>query len=158
MDFSTFFNYPVQDSDDDLSSYTFLPDWGNEEWGRLLKHTQTQLYEPGKILSKAGDTERSLYILAFGTLEVLMESQGQSRRIATIQAGSVVGEQSFLDGKARSATIRAASECQILQLSHQAFTIFAAKEPILARDFLFDLGRILSLRLRSTLEALAQRS
>jgi CRP/FNR family transcriptional regulator, cyclic AMP receptor protein len=158
MSFSSFFNYPLQDSDDEPSDYIFLPEWSNEEWGKLLKHSQTQVFEQGKIVIKAGDTERSLYILAFGTLEVSMEQRGQNRRIASIQSGSVVGEQSFLDGRPRSASIRAASECQVLQLSRDAFDIFAAREPSLARAFLFDLGRILSLRLRSTLEQLAERS
>jgi CRP/FNR family transcriptional regulator, cyclic AMP receptor protein len=158
MSFSSFFNYPLQDSDDEHSDYIFLPDWSNEEWGKLLKHSQTQLFEQGKIVIKAGEAERSLYILAFGTLEVLMEQRGKNRRIASIQSGSVVGEQSFLDGRPRSASIRAASECQILQLSRDSFDIFAAREPSLARAFLFDLGRILSLRLRSTLEQLTERT
>jgi CRP/FNR family cyclic AMP-dependent transcriptional regulator len=158
MSFSSFFNYPIKDSDDEPSDYVFLPNWSNDEWGKLLKHSQTQLFEQGKLVIKAGEVENSLYILAFGTLEVLMEQRGQSRRLASIQSGSVVGEQSFLDGRPRSASIRAASECQVLRLSRESFDIFAAREPSLARAFLFDLGRILSLRLRSTLEQLAERS
>ena len=158
MSFSSFFNYPIKDSDDEPNDYIFLPDWSNDEWGKLLKHCQTQLFERDKVVIKAGEAENSLYILTFGTLEVLMEQRGQTRRLASIQSGSVVGEQSFLDGKPRSASIRAASECQLLRLSRDSFDIFAAREPSLARAFLFDLGRILSLRLRSTLEQLAERS
>lgn len=158
MDFSSFFNYPIQDSEEQASDYIFLADWGNEEWAKLLKHTQTQLYDAGQMVIKTGAKEQSMFIVSFGMLEVLMKQGGQMRRIALIQAGSVVGEQSFLDGRPRSADIRAATDCQILQLSRDSFEIFAAREPTLARAFLFDLGRILSLRLRSTLDHLTQRT
>lgn len=150
MNFSSFFNYPVDDSDEDPSDYVFLPEWGNDEWGKLLKHTQTLLYKAGKIVIHEGAITQTLFIVSFGTLEVIVTHGRQSKRIATIQTGSVMGEQSFLDGKPRSADIRAATDCQILQLSRDNFDIFAAREPALARAFLFDLGRIISLRLRHT--------
>ena len=157
MDFSSFFAYPVQDSDDNDADYIFLPEWDSNNWNKLLKHTQTQLYYRGEIVIQSDDSECSLYIVAVGSLDVLTTSKRKLRRIATIPMGSIVGEQSFLDGKPRSATIRANSDSQIIQLTRESFDIFAAKEPRLARAVLFDLGRILSLRLRSTLEYLSSR-
>lgn len=148
MNFSSFFNYPVQDDGEEPEDYIFLQDWTNEDWGKLLKHTQTLIFKAGQTIIHEGDATQALFIVSFGTLEVIVTHGRQSKRIAVIQAGSVMGEQSFLDGKPRSADIRASSECQILQLSRERFDIFAAREPSLARDFLFDLGRILSLRLR----------
>ena len=150
MDFGSFFDYPTQDTTDDAGDYILLQEWGNAEWSRLLNHTQTQLYDPGDIVIHTGDAERALYIVAFGTLEVLVNQRGRTTRIATVHTGSVIGEQSFLDGRPRSANIRAATACQILQLTVDSFEVFAAREPALARMFLFDLGRILSLRLRQT--------
>jgi len=72
------------------------------------------------------------------------------RRLTTVDAGSVIGEQAFLDGRPRSATIRAVTDCELLRLSFEAFEVLAAREPDLARSILFDLGRILSIRLRRT--------
>lgn len=158
MDFSSFFDYPVDDNDgaEEQGGYIFLPQWGSEEWEKLLKQTQTLLYKAGETIFETGSAERALYIVAYGTLEVLVTLRGQERRIATILGGSVMGEQAFLDGKPRSATIRASTDCQILQLSIDAFEVFAAREPILARHMLYDLGRILSLRLRDTVNQLSQ--
>jgi CRP/FNR family cyclic AMP-dependent transcriptional regulator len=152
MDFSPFFDYPETDDSQPRDDFVFLPAWREQDWDKLLEYTQTRAYEAGDLVIRAGDVERTLYIVAFGTFEVLLP-KGESRRpvrFATVETGSVVGEQGFLDGYPRSATIRAATAGQMFQLSLEAFEGFAAREPKLARDILFDLGRILSLRLRQT--------
>ncbi|MCA1671302.1 MAG: cyclic nucleotide-binding domain-containing protein [Actinobacteria bacterium] len=64
--------------------------------------------------------------------------------------GSVFGELSFFDGRPRSALVRAVTDGQLLRLSFDAFEVLSAKEPVLARSVLLDLGRILAARLRST--------
>jgi CRP-like cAMP-binding protein len=60
----------------------------------------------------------------------------------------VIGEQAFLDGKPRSATLRAITDGEMLSVSLEAFQILAAHEPELARDMLLDLARTLSVKLR----------
>jgi CRP/FNR family transcriptional regulator, cyclic AMP receptor protein len=152
MDFSSFFDYPETEADTTRDEFVFLPTWRDQEWAKLLEYTETRLFNAGDLVLRAGDNERALYLVAFGRFEVLL-SRGEPERLirfAMIEAGSVLGEQSFLDGYPRSATIRAVDEGQMFHLSLDAFEIFAAKEPKLARDLLFDLGRILSLRLRQT--------
>ncbi len=152
MDFSSFFDYPESEANTTRDEYVFLPTWRDQEWAKLLEHTETRVFNAGDIVLRAGDNERALYLVAFGSFEVLL-SRGQPERLirfALIETGSVLGEQSFLDGNPRSATIRAVTEGQMFHLGLDAFEIFAAKEPRLARDLLFDLGRILSLRLRQT--------
>jgi CRP-like cAMP-binding protein len=74
--------------------------------------------------------------------------------MVVIEQGSVFGEQSFFDGC--PATVRALSDGELRSLTPEAFEVLAAREPDLARMILLDLGRILSLRLRST-SALAAR-
>lgn len=151
MNFNSFFDYPVKDDShatEPSEQFVFLPGWSDNDWGKLLQHTQTQLYESGEVVIHAGDAEQTLYMLADGSLEVVIQRRGKPIHIATIEAGSVIGEQSFLDGQARSASVVATAPCQIMQLTRDAFEIFAAREPRLSRALLFDLGRILSLRLR----------
>ena len=70
--------------------------------------------------------------------------------IARIGAGSVLGEQSFFDNQPRSATVWAVTEGTLLLLSFDSFSKFGEAEPALARDFLFAMGRVLSIRLRNT--------
>ncbi len=152
MGFSSFFDYPETDEDQPRDEQVFLPTWRDQDWAKLLQYTQTRVYEAGNFVIRAGEAERALYIVAFGTFEVLIP-KGESRRpirFATVETGSIVGEQSFLDGSPRSASIQATTAGQMFEFSLDAFETFAAREPRLARDVLFDLGRILSLRLRQT--------
>ena len=70
--------------------------------------------------------------------------------LAKIQRGSVIGEQSFFDAQPRSANVWAVTDGELLRLPHAAYEAFAGEHPGLARDFVFAVGRVLSMRLRNT--------
>ena len=156
MDFSSFFNYPDAESEMAAEEFAFLPTWTAHYWEKLLSHMQTHVFRKGEVVIRAGETERALHIVSYGTLEVLLPIGKSLIPITSIMEGSVLGEQAFLDGKSRSATIRAATDSQTLYLGFTAFEVFSAKEPELAHRFLLDLGRIVSLRLRQTTALLSQ--
>ena len=152
MDFTSFFDYPNLPASESREEAVFLPDRSNEDWAKLLTYAETRRFRAGEVIIRLGEMDRALYLVYDGRLDVLIPYGGgpSLRRFTTVGAGSVIGEQAFLDGKPRSATIRAASDGELLRLSFEAFELLAAREPELARAFLFDLGRILSLRLRQT--------
>jgi CRP/FNR family cyclic AMP-dependent transcriptional regulator len=93
-----------------------------------------------------------LYFVATGWLEIgITEVDGVSiSPLARIGAGSVIGEQSFFDGQPRSANVWAVSPGELLRLGFKEFEKFSREEPVLSRDLLFALGRVLSTRLRNT--------
>jgi CRP-like cAMP-binding protein len=70
--------------------------------------------------------------------------------LARISSGSILGEQSFFDGQPRSANVWAVADGTLLLLPYDRFTGFGEAEPELARDFLFAMARVLSIRLRNT--------
>ena len=152
MDFTSFFDYPNLDSSERQEEMVFLPDRSEGDWAKLLTFTETRRFRSGEVVIRLGETDRALYLLTEGSLDVLIPYRGDQslRRFATVDAGSVIGEQAFLDGKPRSATVQATTHCELLRLSFDAFEVLAAREPELARAILFDLGRILSIRLRRT--------
>ena len=138
---NSYFDYPTEDPAD--SSLTFLPERGEEDWAVVLAHTETRRFSAGDVVIRAGDDDRALYLLTAGTLAV---ASGAAFR--TIDAPSVVGEVAFLDGGRRSLTLVAQSDGELRRLSLEAFETLAGRHPELARAMLFDLGRIVSLRLR----------
>ena len=140
-------------SSDFARELVLLPGWNDGHWDKLLAYTDRQLGDAGEVVIRAREADRTLYILTRGQLEVL-SPLGHS--IASIAARSVVGEQLFLDGHPRSADVVAVTDVELRRLSLTAFDAFAVEEPELARDFLFDLARILSLRLRDTTELALQ--
>jgi CRP-like cAMP-binding protein len=129
-----------------------LPQWGQREWTRLLSYTAVQPFRASEVVIQRGGADRALYFVAAGTLEVgITQVDGVSiASLAKIHAGSIIGEQSFFDGQPRSANVWAESEGALLKLDYDAFLAFSEAEPALARDLLFALARVLSLRLRNT--------
>ena len=63
-------------------------------------------------------------------------------------AGTCLGEVSFFDGLARSASVWSIDDCHVAAMSTQQFDAFEQQHPRLARDLLFALGCVLAARLR----------
>jgi signal-transduction protein with cAMP-binding, CBS, and nucleotidyltransferase domain len=114
-----------------------LPAWTRGNWQELLSRTQSRSYHSSEVVIQRGVSDRSLDGLSISPL-------------AKIHAGSVIGEQSFFDAHPRSANVWAVTDGELLCLPFREFEKFADEEPLLARDLLFALGRVLSLRLRNT--------
>ncbi|MDZ4718454.1 MAG: cyclic nucleotide-binding domain-containing protein [Roseiflexaceae bacterium] len=147
---NSFFDYPDQSAGDQQQELVFLAQWDDSKWQRLLKHTEMRRFQTGDVVIRQGETDRSFYIIIEGQLEVLIPrgASGKLRQTQVRETGAVIGEQAFLDGKPRSATLRALTPGQMLSVSLEAFEVFAAHEPELGRDILLDLARTLSVKLR----------
>ncbi len=129
-----------------------LPEWGDAEWRTLFAVTTVREFKASEVVIQRGVADRVLYFVAAGSLEVgVTYVDGMSiSPIAKIGTGSVIGEQSFFDGQPRSANVWAVTHGELLCLTTEQFHGLSMKEPGLARDLLFALGRVLSLRLRHT--------
>ena len=152
MSFSSFFDYSGTSAPDRSDDLTFLGNLSDDGWDKLLGYAQMVRFNAGDIVIREGDTDRALYIVGDGVLELLVPQGGGRglRRLGTFEAGSVIGEMAFSDARPRSAAIRAVTEAELFRLSLEDFEVLAAREPVLGRTILFDLGRILSARLRQT--------
>lgn len=155
MDFSSFFNYGSGPAPDSEPPLVFLPTLPAEDWSLLLAVAERRAFNTHEVLLMQGEATRAFYIVAQGELEVVMaDPSGRERLISTIPENSVFGEQAFFDGLPRSATVRATRAGSLFGFTPDACEILAARHPELARLVLLDLGRILSLRLRSITELL----
>ena len=150
---SSFFSYPTL-AGESADEFVFLRDRSEDDWERLLAHTEAVRFAAGDVLIRAGERERSLYVLASGRLELLLPGESGEIRIGTIEPRTVVGEMAFLDGRPRSATLHALTDGELYELRFDAFETLAARYPELGRAILLDLGRILAGRLRLANEAL----
>jgi CRP/FNR family transcriptional regulator, cyclic AMP receptor protein len=146
----TFFDYPNETPSPPGTAGQLLADASEEEWATLLDHTRYRRFGPGDAVVTAGAWDQSLYLVLEGQLEVLVDRGRRGhRRVASIDAGSVIGELAFFDGGARSALVRAVTSAVLAELSPAEFDALAMTNPDLARRLLFDLGRILAQRLRA---------
>ena len=157
MDTSSFFIYPRETMAESTEAIVFLEYATDDDWQTLFEFTSTRRFSAGDMVIEQGDEDDSLVFIASGELEVLIP-KGRSanlERLTVFTNGSVIGEQSFLDHKPRSTSIRAISDGDLYRLSHDAFTVLSVKHPGLAMQVALDLGRILSTRLRNTTQFLS---
>jgi CRP-like cAMP-binding protein len=129
-----------------------LPNWRDEDWKQLFRFTSIRRVMAGDALIRRGESDRTLYFVLHGDLEVIAHSgDGLSMgRVALVGAGSVLGEQAFFDGGPRSAGAWALGDCEVAAMTPDQYTAFEQSSPVLSRDLLFAFGRILAIRLRST--------
>jgi CRP/FNR family transcriptional regulator, cyclic AMP receptor protein len=150
----SFFDYPTEPPVPSVDPGYLLPDASDAQWATLLGHTRQRWFGAGDDVISAGARDRSLYLVLAGRLEVLVERGRRGhQRVASLGAGSVIGELAFFDGGGRSALVRAVTAAELAELSPADFEALAAADPDLARRLLFELGRILARRLRASQQA-----
>lgn len=145
-----FFNYPgTKDDDVRRSDVVLLEDISPEDWAKILKAVEQIQFTTGDDLVRHGDPGDAFYILVSGSADVLIPSNnGPDQHLAIIPEGSVFGEMSFFDDQPRSATIRAREDGTAVRIDRHSFDTLASWEPVIARQMLHDLGRVLARRLR----------
>lgn len=104
------------------------------------------LLKKGDILIKEGDKSNEIYWLLQGELEVVRSVQSREVVLNKIKEGGLVGELSFLDQKPRSATVRAATDCQLHVLEYKDYQKMLAEQPKWMKKILITLvNRVRSL-------------
>jgi CRP/FNR family cyclic AMP-dependent transcriptional regulator len=128
--------------------------WRRAEWETLFSYMQKVNVCRGDRLILWNATDRALYFVEAGALEVTSVTGGFSREaIQLFLPGSVVGELSFFDGRPRSAEVRAAVDSALHRLDFEAYKRFADAQPRMACDLLFAIGQLIALRLRHTMSS-----
>lgn len=145
MSLYAFRNTPGRRPDGDLA---FLADATAAQWARFLGCTEVVAFQPGERIVHQGGTDRAMFIVLSGRLEVVLEQSGAERRIAVLESGSIFGEQSFVDGERRSGTVRALAPGELRVLHWTSYERLSRSDPDLALQILYGIARTLSDRLR----------
>lgn len=136
-------------ADDHGADALYLPGWSAQEWSALLAQAQLVALARNEVLIKRGQTERSIFLVASGALEVSAGGGGSTMgSLFREGAGAVIGEIAFFDGGTRSATVWAIEPTQLLALERKDIETFAAQHPVRGLELLFALGRVLAFRVR----------
>ena len=121
--------------------------------GTLLAFADKVQFEPGQVLIRESDSDASAYNLTKGTLEVTVEDGDTQRTVATIEPYAVVGEQSFIDGGPRTATVTARTDGVAHRLTDSGFEQMRTVHPEVACAFLVDVSRALAQRVRQSMNS-----
>jgi CRP/FNR family cyclic AMP-dependent transcriptional regulator len=77
--------------------------------------------EKGKVLLNQGEASTNMYILKEGQLRVTLNKGGRLIELGFIYPGEMVGEMSFLDQEPRSATVKAITDCTLIEIPGEKF-------------------------------------
>ncbi len=97
---------------------------------RLFAKARSRNLIKGQELFAEGEPGQECYRVRRGTLKISVVSQGGLERIFSIvSVGSVIGELSLLDGRPRSATVTALTDCELASITRSEFYRFASEVP-----------------------------
>lgn len=124
----------------------------------LAELSRPRRFAGGDVIFREGDAGDALFVLGSGEVEVVARGPGGSeRRLALLGPPGAFGEMSLVDREVRSATVRARTDCEALQLTAENFTAFRKRSRDGFTLFLVNVARVLSSRLRETNQKLASR-
>ncbi|HBP18630.1 MAG TPA: hypothetical protein DEA08_12700 [Planctomycetes bacterium] len=107
----------------------------------------------GHVLIEQGQEGERLYLVEAGELEVsVQQGEGPATVVATLGAGSCVGEMSLLTGQGASATVKALGDVKVLVLDKRPFHALLVQNPGLNIYF----AQLLVERIRHNHELLAK--
>ena len=94
----------------------------SEELQSIACKVRPSVYGPPERIVVQGDQGTSLFILDSGTVDILVQEKEKiPLKVAELQAGAVFGEMALLTGDPRTATVRAATEVVILEVTWDIF-------------------------------------
>ena len=125
-------------------------DWISQElhtW--LLINGETVAFQSDQALIKEGERCANPMLLLSGCLIVTTSSQQQrEEQVASLTAGSMVGEMSWLEQRPAVATITTSGACTVLQLSAEKLELLSKEQPSLATQLYLVIAQKLAVQIQ----------
>ena len=88
----------------------------DEQIESLVQQSEVSHFGRGERVIREGAEGDSMFVLLSGTAEVSISKNGASISVATLKAPDCFGEMSLLTGEHRTATVRAQTDCQVMEI------------------------------------------
>lgn len=111
-----------------------FPNLDDEELGYMDSVTRVCNYPAGYILCREGEYEDVFYIIAHGQATItikISDSEGE-RTVRNVGQGDVVGEMALIQDAPRAATVRALTDCAVLEMRKPDFEAMLQRSPRMA--------------------------
>ena len=123
-----------------------------EQWRTIAPYLTRHEIRAGDLLIKQGDTDRTLYFLSQGSLQVFVTGGPPgSHRIAILRPGSAVGETGLFGDAPRMANVEAMTPCVVWALRGPRLDEMSQRSPVLALELLRAAGGVMAMRMRANL-------
>ena len=111
-------------------------------------HLIGDYFVPNAAICREGETADRMWVLTRGTVSIRMATERGTYRIASLAAGTTVGEMALLETGPRSATVTADEEVSSYELGRDAFDVILRDHPRIAQKLLSYFAREMARRLR----------
>jgi CRP-like cAMP-binding protein len=88
----------------------------NEQIDSLVQQSKVSRFGRGERVIREGAEGDSMFVLLSGAAEVSISKNGALIPVATLKAPDCFGEMSLLTGERRTATVRAETDCQVMEI------------------------------------------
>ncbi len=113
-------------------------------------HEKTVQYEDGEFIFEESDTNRDLFIIQEGKVEIWKKSELGPIKLVTFERGEFFGDMALLQGGNRFASAKAVGTTKLLVLQPGGFLLKIRRDP----TFAFEMLQALSLRIKVSNERL----
>ena len=114
---------------DALAPVEIFASLSDPQRAELVDASRLALYAAGEIIVREGDAGSSMFVMSSGeAIVTLGETEGEVTRVTK---GGFFGEMSLLTGEPRSATVTAATDCELLEIRADAFRRVVLPDPAL---------------------------
>ncbi len=94
-----------------------------------------------EILLREGDKAEYVYFVKKGHLEAFSNRAGEPVTLGTIDTGEFVGEMAYINGEPRSASVKAASDCELIEVPLDQFSNVLFKRPSWSKALMVTLSK-----------------
>ncbi len=116
----------------DLSSVWLFSECSRNELKTIQKKAEPMTVSAGTVVCEEGEVGQSFYFILSGKATVLRNG----RKAAELGAGTYFGELALLDRLPRSATVKAATDMELLAIEQRDFNKILKDSPSLVRKLL----------------------
>lgn len=135
-----------------LSQLPLFSELSAGDLAQLCRSSERVFAQSGDVIIEEGAPGDSLFVIMSGGVEITKTEGGQEIVLASRGAGDFLGEMSLLEQRPRTATARATTESELLEIGPQAFRRLLESNPSIASSVL----RTMAGRLRSSEAILMQ--
>lgn len=79
-------------------------------------------FATGDIIMRQGDEGECAYVIEDGEVDIVLDNDGREQSVGKRGPGTIIGEMALIDKAPRTATVRAAQPCTLLQITLDDFT------------------------------------
>ena len=106
---------------DRLRAVAMFAELGDAALADVAGRVERVRLEAGQWLFRQGDPAGSVFIVASGRLEVILDEDGREELLRVMGPGAVAGELALLAASTRSASVRARRDSELLELTRAEF-------------------------------------